>query len=69
MAFTQAQLDAAEAAYAAGVRRFTYDGKTTEYASMAELWTAIQRMSSAIATAGGSPLPVAGYSSFRRTSG
>jgi len=69
MAFTQAQLDAAQAAYAAGVRRFTYDGKTTEYASMDELWTAIQRMSSVLAKAGGAPLPVAGFTSFRRAGG
>lgn len=66
MAFTQAQIDAAEAAYAAGVRRFTYDGKTTEYGSMSELWTAIQRMRSELSSASGAALPVAGFASYRR---
>lgn len=37
MSFTQTQLDAVNAAIASGTRRVTYDGKTVEYGSMAEL--------------------------------
>lgn len=35
--FTQSQLDALNAAIASGTLRVTYDGKTIEYRSMAEL--------------------------------
>lgn len=37
MAYTVTQLQALEAAIASGHRRVTYDGKTVEYQSMADL--------------------------------
>jgi len=37
MAYTQAQLDALDAAIASGALRVTYDGKTVEYRSTADL--------------------------------
>lgn len=37
MSFTQSQLDAINGAIASGTLRVTYDGKTVEYRSMAEL--------------------------------
>lgn len=37
MAFTQFQLDALKAAYASGTTRVTYEGKTIEYRSLAEM--------------------------------
>lgn len=37
MAFTQSQLDALKAAYASGTTRVTYEGKTIEYRSLAEM--------------------------------
>lgn len=40
MAFSQAQLDALDAAIASGTLRVTYDGKTVEYRSLAELMRA-----------------------------
>lgn len=41
MSHTQAQLDALKAAYASGVTKMSYDGKTIEYRSMEELKQAI----------------------------
>lgn len=37
MAFTQAQLDALDAAIASGTRSVSYDGKRVEYGSLAEM--------------------------------
>ncbi|MCG5241876.1 phage head-tail joining protein [Azospirillum doebereinerae] len=37
MAYTQTQLDALDAAIASGALRVTYDGKTVEYRSTADL--------------------------------
>lgn len=44
MAFTQAQIDALRAAYAQGITSVSHNGKTVSYASMAEMWRAIQNM-------------------------
>lgn len=53
MAYTQTQLDALEAALASGALRVTYDGKTVEYRSIAELKAAIATVTAAIAAAAG----------------
>lgn len=49
-----------------GVLRTTYDGKTIEYRSMAELNMAIKDLEAEIAAAAGAPRPVARFSSFNR---
>jgi len=58
MAWTQAELDALKRAYAAGTLRVTSDGRTVEYGNAADLLSRVQIT--------GSPLPVAGFASFRR---
>ncbi len=44
MAFTTTELDALKAAYAAGVLSVRHGDKTVVYASMEDLWNAIQRI-------------------------
>lgn len=66
MSFTQSQLDALKTAYAQGIRRVTYDGKTIEYASLPEMNEAIIRISRALAAASGKKRPIAGFASFNR---
>lgn len=64
--FTQAQLDAIKAAFATGVTRVTYDGKTTEYRSLAEMERIITRIEASLASDAGKPAPLVGYARFRR---
>ena len=66
MAYTQTELDALKAAFAAGVLRLTYDGKSVEYGSAEDMLRRIRVIEGEIAQAGGNPLPVAGYASVRR---
>lgn len=47
--WTQEQLAALKAAYASGVREFTYGGKRTVYQSMAEMRTAIRDIEDGLA--------------------
>lgn len=67
MAYSQAQLDAIKAAYASGVTRVSYDGKTTEYRSLAEMREIIATIEADLATQAGRKRPVAGFATFRRT--
>ncbi len=57
MSFTQAQLDALDVAIASGTLRVTYDGKTIEYRSMADLRTARRLVAEGVAagTSSGPP--------------
>ena len=66
MAYTQTELDALKAAFAAGVLRLTYDGKSVEYGSAEDMLRRIRVIEGEIAQAGGKPFPVAGYASVRR---
>lgn len=66
MAWTQSELDALKRAYAAGTLRVTSDGRTVEYGNAADLLSRMRIIESDMAQAGGSPLPVAGFASFRR---
>lgn len=67
MAWTQAQLDAIRKAYASGVTRVAYDGKMTEYRSLAEMRTIISEIETDLADqAGLKRRPVAGFAGFRR---
>ena len=47
-AYTQAQLDALCEAYASGVTKVTYEGKTVEYRSLADLSRAIATITAAL---------------------
>jgi hypothetical protein len=66
MAWTQIELDALRRAYASGTLRVTYDGKTVEYGSVADLLSRIRTVEAGVASDAGKPRPVAGFASFRR---
>ena len=66
MAWTQLELDALRRAYASGTLRVTYDGKTVEYGSAADLLSRIRTVEAGLETSAGKPRPVAGFASFRR---
>ena len=53
MAYTQTQKDALEKALASGVTRVTYDGKTVEYRSLAEIKEALKEVSNALTVSSG----------------
>lgn len=65
--FTQAQLDAIKRAYASGVTRVSYDGKSTDYRSLAEMRQIIATIEADLAAQGGKKLPIAGFASYRRS--
>ena len=53
MAVTQGQIDAMEAAYYSPELRVTHDGRTTEYASKTDQWTALQNAKAQLESAAG----------------
>lgn len=57
MAWTQAQLDALDAAIAQGARQVQYADRAITYSSMAEMMDLRQRMADEIAEAAGTPRP------------
>ena len=65
--FTHDQLVAIKMAYATGVTRVSYDGKTTEYRSLAEMRQIIATIEDDLAAQAGRRRPVAGFASFRRS--
>lgn len=67
MAFTQAELDALRQAYARGITRVTYDGKTTEYDSGEALLARIKFIQGEMAKAAGKPRPTSAFVKFSRT--
>ena len=67
MAWTQAELDALKRAYATGTLRVTSDGRTVEYGNAADLLSRVRVIESEMAQNTGSPLPVAGFATFRRS--
>ncbi len=67
MAYSQTELDALKAAYAQGILRITYEGKTVEYGSADDLLRRIRVIEGEIAAGTGAARPVAGFASFRRS--
>ncbi|MFD1798224.1 hypothetical protein FQV27_16795 [Paracoccus aurantiacus] len=67
MAWTESELDALRRAYAAGTTRVSYDGKSVEYGSAADLLGRIRLIEGEMAGAAGRPRPVAGFAGFRRS--
>ncbi|WP_457650869.1 phage head-tail joining protein [Profundibacter sp.] len=67
MAYSQAELDALKSAYAQGILRITYEGKTVEYGSADDLLGRIRVIEGEMATTSGQAKPVAGFASFRRS--
>ena len=66
MAYSQTELDTLKAAYAQGILRITYEGKTVEYGSADDLLRRIRVIEGEIAADAGAKRPVAGFASFRR---
>lgn len=65
--FTDAELSALRRAYATGTLRVTYDGKTVEYGSGADLLARIRVIEAEKATAsGGGPKVMSRFTSVRR---
>jgi hypothetical protein len=57
MAWTGAELDALKRAYASGTLRVSYEGKTVEYGSEADLIRRIRTIEAEMAVLGGNPKP------------
>jgi len=53
MTYTTSQRDALRQAIASGVLRLSYDGKTVEYRSMADLKTALNEVEASLARGSG----------------
>ncbi|MDD4617482.1 MAG: hypothetical protein PHW76_10345 [Alphaproteobacteria bacterium] len=53
MTYTTSQRDALRQAIASGVLRLSYDGKTVEYRSMADLKTALNEVEASLARGNG----------------
>ncbi len=66
MAWTQSELDALKAAYASGTLRVSYDGRTVEYGSEADLIRRIRVIERGIATVSGKPRPSRSLASFSK---
>ncbi len=66
MAWTQAELDALKAAYARATLRVSYEGKTVEYGSEADLIRRIRTIEREMATEAGTPKPTRSLASFRK---
>jgi hypothetical protein len=66
MSWTASELDALKRAYAAGTLRVSYDGKTVEYGSAADLLSRIRTIEREMAAGTTKPLPVAGFAGFSR---
>jgi hypothetical protein len=66
MTWTQSELDALKAAYASGTLRVSYDGRTVEYGSEADLIRRIRVIERGIAAASGKPRPSHSLASFRK---
>jgi hypothetical protein len=66
MAWTGAELDALKRAYASGTLRVSYDGKTVEYGSEADLIRRIRTIEGEMAVLAGKPKPRRSLASFRK---
>ena len=66
MTWTQAELDGLKKAYGSGALRVTYDGKTVEYGSEADLIRRIRTIEGEMAAAAGAPKPRRSLASFRK---
>lgn len=66
MNWTQAELDALRRAYASGTLRVTYEGKTVEYGSAADLLSRIRTIERDRQAAGSGKSPIAGFAGYSR---
>ena len=66
MIWTQSELDALKSAYASGTLRVSYDGRSVEYGSEADLMRRIRVIERDIAAAAGNPKPSRSLASFTK---
>ena len=66
MTWTQSELDALKSAYASGTLRVSYDGKSVEYGSEADLIRRIRTIEREIAVASNTQRPSRSLASFRK---
>jgi hypothetical protein len=64
--WSESELSALRRAYASGTLRVTYDGKTVEYGSAADLLSRIRTIEREIAAGTSASLPVTGFAGFSR---
>ena len=66
MSWTTSELDALRRAYASGTLRVSYEGKTVEYGSAADLLSRIRTIERELAGNAIDCAPVAGFAGFAR---
>jgi len=66
MTWSQAELDALKRAFASGTLRVTYEGRSVEYGSAADLLQRIRTVESEMAAAEGRPKPKRSLATFRK---
>lgn len=66
MNWTQGEVDALRRAYAAGTLRVSYDGRSVDYGSAADLLSRIRTIEREMAGNTSSKLPMAGFAGFGR---
>jgi gpW len=66
MNWTEAELAALRRAYASGTLRVSYDGKTVEYGSAADLLARIRTLEAEIARETGRPKPRRSFAAFSK---
>lgn len=66
MSWTSEELEALRRAYAAGTLRVSYEGRTVEYGSAADLLSRIRTIEREMTASSDDRLPVAGFASFAR---
>ena len=66
MAWTDAELAELRRAYASGTLRVSYDGKSIEYGSAADLLSRIRTIEAAIASAAGRAKPRRSFAAFSK---
>ena len=66
MTWSQAELAALRKAYASGTLRVSYEGRSVEYGSEADLIRRIRTIESELAAVGGRPKPRRSFASFRK---
>ena len=66
MSWTDAELEELRRAYAAGTLRVSYEGRTVEYGSAADLLSRIRTIEREMTAASDDRLPLAGFAGFSR---
>ncbi len=69
MSWTDEELAALKRAYASGTTRVSYDGKSIEYGSAADLLARIRLIEAEMAAASGTPKPRRSFATFSKGRG